>query len=50
MEMFNYHFAVCDGLKEKSVYIKASSYDEAIDSLFKDYHFDNYEFRGIIQY
>lgn len=48
--MFNYHFSICNGLKEKNIYIKALSYNEALDGLFKDYNFDNYEFRGIIQY
>jgi hypothetical protein len=46
--MSNFHFKIATNKFEKSVYVLADSYKNALDNLFENYSFYNYQFQGIV--
>lgn len=48
--MNNYHFKIATEHFERDVFVKADTYNDALDTLFENNHFNNYEFQGIIQW
>ena len=48
--MSNYHFKIANDKIEKSVYILAKNYNQAVDKLFASHNFFNYIFIGIINF
>jgi hypothetical protein len=45
--MENFHFKIATDKKETNIYVLADSYNSALDKLFNDYEFYNYQFQGI---
>lgn len=45
--MHNYHFKIANAHSERNVYIRAESYNDALDILFKENKFFTYEFQGV---
>ena len=46
--MNNYHFKIATEHSERDIFIKADTYDSALDILFERTHFNNYEFQGLV--
>ena len=46
--MNNYHFKVANENSERDIFVKADTYDSALDILFSNNHFNNYKFQGMI--
>ena len=47
--MHNYQFNIATDKFEKTVYILAETYKDALNKLFSTHNFYNYQFKGIIQ-